>query len=274
MLKYIFKNSITSFHLLSKYQISIDKIRNFCIIAHIDHGKSTLADRFLEITGTISKGKHEQYLDKLEVEKERGITVKAQSAAMFYKVDGIEYLYNLIDTPGHVDFTYEVSRSMRACEGAILLIDATQGIQAQTLSNYILAKKQNLKIIPVINKIDMTSANTESVISQLVEKFDMNPNEIFKVSAKKGTGVTELLNNIVTLIPPPQDHKELKCFLIDSWYARDKGVVLLILMKGGYLKKGDQILSCAFKKKYDVFEGFKVQRMFLRRSWNQVRQGM
>ncbi|CAD8165063.1 unnamed protein product [Paramecium octaurelia] len=254
MLKYIFKNSITSFHLLSKYQISIDKIRNFCIIAHIDHGKSTLADRFLEITGTISKGKHEQYLDKLEVEKERGITVKAQSAAMFYKVDGIEYLYNLIDTPGHVDFTYEVSRSMRACEGAILLIDATQGIQAQTLSNYILAKKQNLKIIPVINKIDMTSANTESVIQQLVEKFDMNPNEIFKVSAKKGTGVTELLNNIVTLIPPPQDHKELKCFLIDSWYARDKGVVLLILMKGGYLKKGDQILSCAFKKKYDVFE--------------------
>lgn len=230
-------------------------IRNFCIIAHIDHGKSTLADRFLEITNTIIPG-HTQYLDKLKVEKDRGITVKAQSCTMFYKHNNIQYMLNLIDTPGHVDFTYEVSRSMRSCEAAVLLVDATQGVQAQTLSNYDLAMASNLKIIPVLNKIDMPGANLDGAIEEMKNCFGFREEEIQKISAKTGSGVEPLLISIIENVPPPKvnNEKNFKGFLIDSWFVKDRGVYLLMQLKDGQVAKGDKIVSCHFKKKYDVFE--------------------
>src|SRR5436189_359765 len=167
-----------------------DKIRNFSIIAHIDHGKSTLSDRLLEDSGTITeRQKKEQFLDKLQVERERGITVKAQTASMFYEYKGVKYLLNLIDTPGHVDFTYEVSRSLYACQGALLLIDAAQGVQAQTMANFYLAFNQDLTIIPIINKIDLPNADVETVTNQFVNLFDFNDEEIIKVFPKVNLGI-------------------------------------------------------------------------------------
>src|SRR5579872_6122602 len=181
-----------------------DRIRNFSIIAHIDHGKSTLSDRLLEISGTITeRQKKEQFLDKLQVERERGITVKAQTASMFYEYKGVKYLLNLIDTPGHVDFTYEVSRSLYACQGALLLVDAAQGVQAQTMANFYLAFDQNLSIIPVINKIDMEAANPEMVERELENLFDFKPTDCIRASAKTGVGIKEILDSIIERIPHP-----------------------------------------------------------------------
>ncbi len=201
-------------------QFSPDKIRNFSVIAHIDHGKSTLCDRLLEITGTLStRTKNEQFLDKLQVEKERGITVKAQSASMFYTYKGSEYLLNLIDTPGHVDFSYEVSRSLYACQGAVLLVDAAQGVQAQTMANFYLAFDQNLTIIPMINKIDMANADPERVTKEMEQLFDFEKKDIIKGSAKSGIGITDILDAIIERIPAPSGdtNKDLKALLFDSW---------------------------------------------------------
>ena len=195
-----------------------EHIRNFSIIAHIDHGKSTLADRLLEVTGTLTDRKrHEQFLDKLQVEQERGITVKAQTASMFYEYKGQTYLLNLIDTPGHVDFSYEVSRSLYACQGALLLVDAAQGVQAQTMANFYLAFDQDLTIVPVINKIDMAAANPDVVAQELKNLFDINIDENILASAKNGIGINEILEAIVTRMPAPISQTDIRlkhCFLI------------------------------------------------------------
>jgi len=234
-----------------------DKIRNFSIIAHIDHGKSTLADRFLELTGVLStRHKNEQFLDKLQVEKERGITVKAQTASMAYKYKDEWYLLNLIDTPGHVDFSYEVSRSLYACQGAVLLVDAAQGVQAQTMANFYLAFEQNLTIIPVINKIDAANSRPEVVSKEMLKLFDFESNIILKASGKTGLGVTDILDEIVKTIPAPDSsvEKELKALLFDSWFNDYKGVVCLIAIKDGIIKKGDKITLAQSGKDYEVLE--------------------
>ncbi|MFA6065913.1 MAG: translation elongation factor 4 [Candidatus Babeliaceae bacterium] len=238
-------------------QFTPDKIRNFSIIAHIDHGKSTLADRLLEVTGTLStRQKNEQFLDKLQVEKERGITVKAQSASMFYDYKGQTYLLNLIDTPGHVDFSYEVSRSLYACQGALLLVDASQGVQAQTMANFYLAFDQDLTIIPVINKIDMTNADPERVEKELNTLFDYVPSEILRASGKSGIGIDGLLQAIVERMPAPKGHltEPLKALLFDSWYDDYRGVICLIAVHDGMIKKGDMIKLAQTNQQYEVLE--------------------
>lgn len=232
-------------------------IRNFSIVAHIDHGKSTLADRLLEITGTIStRNKNEQVLDKLQVEKERGITVKAQTASLFFEYKGETYLLNLIDTPGHVDFSYEVSRSLYACQGALLLVDAVQGVQAQTMANFYLAFNQDLAIIPVINKIDMINADVKRVSKEMNKVFDINPEEILLISAKNGTGIDRLLEVIVDRIPAPtgSEEKPFRALLFDSWFDEYRGVVCLIEVVDGNLKKGDIIVSANSDQSYEVLD--------------------
>ncbi len=234
-----------------------DKIRNFSVIAHIDHGKSTLCDRLLELTGTLStRNKNEQFLDKLQVEKERGITVKAQSASMFYEYKGTTYLLNLIDTPGHVDFNYEVSRSLYACQGALLLVDASQGVQAQTMANFYLAFDQDLAIIPVINKIDMAHAEPERVEGELKTLFDFNKEDVLRASAKAGIGMQEVLGAIIERIPAPKSNTTgpLKALLFDSWYDEYKGVICLIALKDGALKKGDSVTLAQTGNSYEVLE--------------------
>jgi elongation factor 4 len=224
--------------------ITPDRVRNFSIIAHIDHGKSTLSDRLLEVTGTISKrDKAEQFLDKLQVERERGITVKAQTASMFYTYKNELYLLNLIDTPGHVDFSYEVSRSLYACQGALLLVDATQGVEAQTMANFFLAFDQDLKIIPVINKVDVASADTERVALQMEKLFDFHKDEMIKASAKSGIGVEEIFEAIVTRIPGPKSDSSapLRALLFDSWFDDYRGVVCLIAIHDGCIAVEDKI---------------------------------
>ena len=233
------------------------QVRNFSIIAHIDHGKSTLSDRLLEKTGTLSdRIKHEQFLDKLQVEKERGITVKAQTASMFYEHKGLLYLLNLIDTPGHVDFSYEVSRSLYACQGAVLLVDATQGVEAQTMANFYLAFDQDLTIVPVLNKVDMNNAQPERVIKQMSTLFDFKENEIIHASGKAGIGINDVLDAIVTRIPSPVGDltKPLKALLFDSWFDDYRGVICLIAVKDGMVKKGDIIALAQSGKEYEVLE--------------------
>src|SRR5579859_1849744 len=225
-------------------QLTPQFIRNFAIIAHIDHGKSTLSDRLLEITGTLStRTKNEQFLDKLQVEKERGITVKAQSASMLYDYKGNTYLLNLIDTPGHVDFTYEVSRSLYACQGALLLVDAAQGVQAQTMANFYLAFDQDLTMIPVINKVDMANADPAKIAHELKTLFDFQESEMVLASGKSGLGIENVLSSIIERIPSPQANlnQPLKALLFDSWYDDYRGVVCLIALKDGTLRKGDKI---------------------------------
>lgn len=235
-----------------------DKIRNFSIVAHIDHGKSTLSDRLLEATETLSGHKKhaEQFLDKLQVERERGITVKAQTVSMFYRQKDTEYLLNLIDTPGHVDFSYEVSRSLYACQGAILLVDAVDGIQAQTMANFYLAFEQGLKIIPVVNKIDLQNAQPEKVAQELQMLFDFNAEDILFVSAKTGEGIPQLLEAIVKRLPAPaaQPEQPLKALLFDSWFDEYRGVVCLVYLQSGSLKKGDQIELAQMEKNYEILE--------------------
>jgi elongation factor 4 len=229
-------------------------IRNFSIIAHIDHGKSTLADRLLEMSGTLQKQNNKQFLDNLKVEQERGITVKAQTASMFYNVHGKKYLLNLIDTPGHADFSYEVSRSLAACQGTLLLVDACQGIQAQTIANFYLAFSQDLAIVPVLNKIDLPGADVPKVCEQIYSSLDLDTTDILQVSAKTGLGVYGLFQQIIDKIPPPQgsSQRPFRSLLFDTWYDRYAGVICLIAVKDGILKKGDRIVSGYTKQTYEV----------------------
>lgn len=233
------------------------RIRNFSIIAHVDHGKSTLADRLLEMTGTISsRSKNEQFLDKLQVEKERGITVKAQTASLFYEHNGVTYLLNLIDTPGHVDFSYEVSRSLYACQGALLLVDAAQGIQAQTMANFYLAFEQDLTIIPVINKIDLSNADPERVTHEMEQAFDTQKEDLLLISAKTGLGIDSILPAIIDRIAPPKGNadKSFKALLFDSWFDEYRGVICLIEVVDGTIKKGDKIVAASSEKTYEVLD--------------------
>ena len=228
-------------------------IRNFCIIAHIDHGKSTLADRLLEHTGTISKKKmQDQVLDNMELERERGITIKSHSI----RIDYNGHILNLIDTPGHVDFTYEVSRTLSASEGALLIVDAAQGIEAQTVTNYLLAIDNDLEIIPVINKVDLPNADIENVTSQIIELVGCSKDDILLASAKTGEGIEDILTTIINKIPPPDEPKneEFKGLIFDSIYDRYRGVVAYVRVYEGSLKKGSRIKFFAHNTHYDVDE--------------------
>ncbi len=219
-------------------------IRNFAIIAHIDHGKSTLSDRMLEITQTVSKEKlQEQFLDQNPISRERGITIKLAPVRMKYHHDGEDYILNLIDTPGHVDFSYEVSRTLAACEGAVLLVDATQGIQAQTVAHFQAAKKEGLVMIPVLNKIDLPNANTTGVVNELVSVFGFDEREIHFISAKTGENVPELLHTVVAKIPPPQGNTDtpLRALIFDAVYDEYRGVVSFVRIIDGSISKGDRI---------------------------------
>ncbi len=235
----------------------MNNIRNFCIIAHIDHGKSTLADRILEITGLIRKASMEQMLDSMDLERERGITIKAKSVRIPYRSPGgAEYVLNLIDTPGHVDFNYEVSRSLNACEGAVLLVDATQGVEAQTIANANLALDAGLKIIPVINKIDLPGAMIDDCSLQLYSMLGLPIEDMLHVSAKDGTGVPGLLEAIVDRIPPPVGEASglLRCLIFDSFYDSYRGVIPHLRVFTGEIKPGDRIMLKSTQKDFDVEE--------------------
>ncbi len=234
-----------------------DKIRNFCIIAHIDHGKSTLADRFLEMAGVMGRIKsQEQMLDNMELEKERGITIKAKAVRLSLKCDNQEYILNLIDTPGHVDFSYEVAKSLKACEGAILLVDASQGVEAQTVANFHLALEANLRIIPALNKIDLPGADVNRSCDQLSEIFGFKRQEISMISAKDGTGVEDLLKRVIAEVQPPAGDidKPLKAVLFDSTYDPYKGVILFLRVFDGKISLSDNILLMHQNKQYRVEE--------------------
>ncbi len=233
-------------------------IRNFCIIAHIDHGKSTLADRLLETTGTVTaRQMTEQHLDKMDLERERGITIKLQAVRMQYRAaDGEDYELNLIDTPGHVDFTYEVSRSLAACEGALLVVDAAQGVEAQTLANVYLAMEHDLVLIPVINKIDLPAADPEGVRREIQEVIGLDPDDAILASAKDGTGVNEILEAAVTRIPPPggDPNGPLRCLIFDSHYDPYKGVVAYVRVFDGTVRNGEPLFLMATERRIDAIE--------------------
>lgn len=233
------------------------KIRNFCIIAHIDHGKSTLADRLIESTDTVShRDMEEQLLDNMDIERERGITIKLQTCRMFYNYKGEEYMLNLIDTPGHVDFTYEVSRSLAACEGALLVVDATQGIEAQTLTNVYLALDHDLEILPVINKIDLQSANPDGCKAEIEDVIGLPADNAPLISAKEGVGIEELLERIVTDLPCPKGSRDepFRALIFDSFYDNYKGAISMVRVGDGRIKAGDVIKMASSGKTFDVTE--------------------
>jgi GTP-binding protein LepA len=234
----------------------IERTRNFCIIAHIDHGKSTLADRLLDITEAVPERERiDQILDTMDLERERGITIKAQAVRVLYSREDGEYNLNLIDTPGHVDFAYEVSRAIAACEGALLIVDASQGIQAQTLANLYLAMEHDLEIIPVLNKIDLPIANVEAVTEELVELLGVQEEEILKISAKTGENVTGVLDAIVDRVPAPHsEHDETRALIFDSLYDPYRGVISLARLFDGELKKGDRVRAMGSEEHFELLE--------------------
>lgn len=242
----------------SMTDVPVSRIRNFSIIAHIDHGKSTLADRMLQVTETVAKRQmKEQFLDNMDLERERGITIKLQAARMNYtSKDGQEYVINLIDTPGHVDFSYEVSRSLAACEGALLVVDSSQGVEAQTLANVYLALENNLEIIPILNKIDLPGSEPERVAKEIEEVVGLDCSSIIKASAKAGIGIDEILESIVHLVPPPNDtvHEPLRALIFDSYYDPYRGVIVYFRVMDGTVKKGDLVRLMASRKEYEIDE--------------------
>ena len=238
--------------------IDPQRIRNFSIIAHVDHGKSTLADRILDVTGAITaREKVDQFLDKLELERERGITIKAQSVRLRYRAkDGVEYQLQLIDTPGHVDFSYEVSSSLRACEGALLVVDATQGVQAKTVANAFLAVENHLEIVPVLNKVDLPSADVDKAAKEIEDVIGLDCSGAVFASGKTGIGITEVLEAVVARIPAPKGDPKapLRALLFDSWYDSYRGAVVMVRVMEGTLKKGDRIKFMATGSTYEVTE--------------------
>ena len=238
--------------------IPVSRLRNFCIIAHIDHGKSTLADRLLQDTGTVSKrDMQDQFLDSMDLERERGITIKLQAARMKYKAkNNDEYVLNLIDTPGHVDFSYEVSRSLQACEGALLVVDASQGVEAQTLANVYLAIENNLEIIPVLNKVDLPGADPEKIKKEIEAIIGLDTSNAIHCSAKTGEGIEDILEAIVNDIPAPKDTTNMptKALIFDSYYDPYRGVVVYFRIVSGSIRSKDKILLMASNKFYELDE--------------------